>query len=85
MGSEDQQSLRKYGGKRNKCSKQTSAVSGMYRIQAVNYFQVTWNCCSWSHWSEFQFNVNPHVSFIVAQRQNLEAKREEVAFTRILP
>ena len=25
------------------------------------------------HWSEFQFIVNPNVSFIVAQRQNLEA------------
>ena len=24
------------------------------------------------HGSEFQFNVNPHVSFIVVQRQNLE-------------
>ena len=25
------------------------------------------------HWSEFQFNINPDVSFIVVQRQNLEA------------
>ena len=25
------------------------------------------------HWSEFQVNVNPRVSFIVVQRQNLEA------------
>ena len=25
------------------------------------------------HGSEFQFNVNPHVSFIVVQSQNLEA------------
>ena len=25
------------------------------------------------HWSEFQFNVNPHVSLVVVQRQNLEA------------
>ena len=37
------------------------------------------------HWSEFQFNVNPHVSLIVVQRQNLEANEEEVVFTRILP
>ena len=37
------------------------------------------------HWSEFQFNVNPHISFIVVQRQNLEAHQEEVGFTRILP
>jgi len=32
------------------------------------------------HWSEFQFNVNPHISFIVVQRQNLEAHQEEVDF-----
>ena len=25
------------------------------------------------HWSEFQFNVNPHISFSNVQRQNLEA------------